>query len=460
MDTTNSSENQQRRVEDRKPSETINWEAPGAPAVPLMAAPVAAERAGLPIRYVASLLVNSEGASVFTTPDAARLPHGHYMLTAGHHGASDDYSQYAGSCKARGILPCSRESFEANRAATSGDDPADDQWMFDLAAEYESRGNGLCGPVTFTAQQLPNFVKAVVARIESAAAPAPTSIPDVLFDGSAVYDEIVRVKGHRDHYVVSDTLDAVVRLMRKEGAAAPATASGDELHHNFYTHKAAWRSAIEFALEEAPTIGLGDDDLHSYWSHELKAYDDAFGSLPARAAVSAATKPTADLSKLTRYEWTRDGMDNSMDEPARWTEPTWVKLADVQSLLATKPAAAALAVPEGFVLMPEDATAAMIVAIEREVDAQLNASGISPPDMVRLDGGDIFDALLDAIPATPAASTTGAAQTAEQVRDQALEEAAELVKGCDERATLRGIACAIRALKRPTPTHSSEAGDA
>lgn len=45
----------------------------------------------------------------------------------------------------------------------------------------------------------------------------PSAIPDVLFDGSSVYDEIVRVKGHRDHYVVSDTLDAVVRLMRKAG---------------------------------------------------------------------------------------------------------------------------------------------------------------------------------------------------------------------------------------------------
>jgi len=59
-------------------------------------------------------------------------------------------------------------------AATSGDAPADDQWMFDLAAEYESRGAGLYGPITFTAQQLPNFVQAVIARIERAAAPANT----------------------------------------------------------------------------------------------------------------------------------------------------------------------------------------------------------------------------------------------------------------------------------------------
>jgi len=35
MDTTNSSENPQRRVEDRKPLEVIDWGAPGAPAMPL-----------------------------------------------------------------------------------------------------------------------------------------------------------------------------------------------------------------------------------------------------------------------------------------------------------------------------------------------------------------------------------------------------------------------------------------
>jgi len=145
MDTTNSSENQQRRVEDRKPNETINWEAPDAPAVPLP--PAASERANPPIRYVASLLVNSEGASVFTTPDAARLPHGHYLLSAGAHPialgtaatSGDAYSQYAASCRDRGVLPCSRESFQADQAstsrpaATSGDAPTDLQQLKALA---------------------------------------------------------------------------------------------------------------------------------------------------------------------------------------------------------------------------------------------------------------------------------------------------------------------------------------
>jgi hypothetical protein len=40
----------------------------------------------------------------------------------------------------------------------------DDQWIFDLAAEHEERGNGLYGPVTFSAEGLANFVHAAIAR--------------------------------------------------------------------------------------------------------------------------------------------------------------------------------------------------------------------------------------------------------------------------------------------------------
>jgi len=46
-----------------------------------------------------------------------------------------------------------------------------------------------------------------------------------------------------------------------------------------------------------------------------------------------------------------------------------------------------------------------------------------------------------------AAVSAATKPTADQVRNQALDEAAELVSDCDKRATLKGIACAIRALK-------------
>jgi hypothetical protein len=50
----------------------------------------------------------------------------------------------------------------------------------------------------------------------------PSAIPDVLFDGNEVYAEITRKLGKahcHNHETVSATLDAVVRLMRKAGAA-------------------------------------------------------------------------------------------------------------------------------------------------------------------------------------------------------------------------------------------------
>ena len=131
-------------------------------------------------------------------------------------------------------------------AATSGDAPADEQWMFDLAAEYESRGAGLYGPITFTAQQLPNFVQAVIARIER--------------------------------------------------AASPATASGDELLSQITDTKSARRFVRDWHLKNFPTdrtfsryiMAEGDrtNPLAGDFAWQLAK---ALESMEARAAVSAAT---------------------------------------------------------------------------------------------------------------------------------------------------------------------------
>lgn len=79
MDTnTDNNETPKRRIEDKTPAETIAWDKPGAPAVP--AAPQAQSCAAL--RHVASMVVNAGGVSVFPTPAADLLEHGHYMLSA------------------------------------------------------------------------------------------------------------------------------------------------------------------------------------------------------------------------------------------------------------------------------------------------------------------------------------------------------------------------------------------
>ena len=204
--------------------------------------------------------------------------------------------------------------------------------------------------------------------------------------------------------------------------------------------------AIAQAVRQACCNCYSPDDSADDWSDKMGDIDLA--SIIARFPY-AATKPTADLSKRLREH-----------DDARLYREADVLMAEaadeidrMASLLATKPAAAP-EVPEGFVLVPLEPTVEQLQA-----KLTFDASGCQM--------GEIYRAMLAA---TPAASTTGAAQTAEQVRDQALEDAAEI---CDDRhhnwrfgdgedsvSGPKECAAAIRALKRPTPTHSSEAGDA
>jgi hypothetical protein len=61
-------------------------------------------------------------------------------------------------------------------------------------------------------------------------------------------------------------------------------------------------------------------------------------------------------------------------------------------------AAMQTAEPVGWKLVPIDAPTAMILAIEAEIDSQLQASGLSPRQMQRQDGGCVYDAMLAAAP--------------------------------------------------------------
>lgn len=319
-------------------------------------------------------------------------------------------------------------------AATSGDAPADEQWMFDLAAEYESRGAGLYGPITFTAQQLPNFVQAVIARIER--------------------------------------------------AASPATASGDELLSQITDTKSARRFVRDWHLKNFPTdrtfsryiMAEGDrtNPLAGDFAWQLAK---ALEAVESRAAVSAATKPTACALPPTGWVCTREpghdgpcaavpsedkqsgaarnaalqeaiqavrdqaihikGLPERTGEQEAYNEALEGSIAAIHSLLATKPAAAP-AVPEGFVLMPKRLTAengakaAMIAEFYEEITvrcpdcdncdedqycAGCNDEGtVQQPVQVQWDTiKQIYTRAVELLAAPPAASTIGAAQTADQV---------------------------------------------
>lgn len=347
MNTTNSSENQHRRVEGRKPAETIDWAAPDAPAVPLQ--PPAAARANLPIRYVASLLVNASGASVFTTPDAERLPHGHYMLSAG--AVPQSIAHPIGH-----LSPTSIESPIGAPAATSGDAPA--AYMYQDDADVLVPGTGSCFISRARMIGYKNETP-LYARIERAASPATAS-----------GDELPPLPERHDELTARWQCDA-----------CDGRGHDGEAHYQGHFQPP----------EPFPCSACGGNGTHptdAYTAEQMRAY--------ARAAVSAATKPAADLSKLTRYGWKEAyiGDDSELIEDA---EGTYVRFADVQSLLATKPAGAP-------------------VAILREA---LNAAGIKGEAR-----HDILSAFCHVWNAAPTAAP------ADQVRNQALEEAAQI---CDER---------------------------
>lgn len=196
--------------------------------------------------------------------------------------STDAHSVYVKSCQDRGVLPCSRESFDADQS--SG---ADLQQLKALAmAADQGEGQHI-----YTHPRDSNNWKANAVWHEAAS-------PAVV-------------------------LDLIARIESNMQKVHSATASGDDLPH-------PWRNRLVNGAFPAP-------GQPGYWltgaSAELAARDAEIADL--RAAASAATKPTADLSKLPRYDLERDGCGWMKENPAG----KYVLFFDVQSLLATKPAA-------------------------------------------------------------------------------------------------------------------------
>jgi len=375
MDTTNSSENQQRRLEDRKPEAVIDWGAPGAPAVPLAAAE---PREPSRPTFVASMLVNAEGVSVYPTPAASQLPYGHYVLCTG---------------TAPAVAP-------STPAATSGDAPTDLQQLkaLALAVGDDAFDVGLPSEAAdeFMAKVSPAVVLDLIARIERAAAPAPSDAAlralrglEALADGDYKYE-------------LGAILAPIIRakIAVAERAVSPATASGDELPSiatpDFLALVKAHRIAYQVAVDgfDPSDEKEVDENLNAAWK-ALVAHIDSH----TRAAVSAATKPTADLSGLTRFDMV-PGDGGRMTIGAEENGP-YVSYFDVQSLLATKPAG-----------VPEDEQEAIGTISRNRADESLIFTSLR--DFYVTDGMKVY--------AAPTAAP------ADQVRNQALEEAAKV---CD-----------------------------
>ncbi|WP_312547626.1 hypothetical protein [Massilia sp.] len=473
MDTTNSSENPQRRVEDRKPAEVIDWAAPGAPAVPSSPAAtpgidefmVYGSAGNRRVDLEAKLrdaLAAEVSAPAATSGDA---PADLQQIKALALAARDYIEQITGDvdygfCRTTNphdFTPdakcCSADEIAAHRAACDAYDKGEytpergSEWV---GATHILRAPWGIGTYTTRDEHATKIIAGLtdlIARIESAAAPQ---------DAPAAF-----AKRYSELLCENRRIKAQV-----ERASAPATASGDELpepagrealrllavmYDKYENGVQCYEDPEEGAGFMGTAVQLDSADECSC----IELLNKYAPSDEVRAAVSAATKPTADLSSLQRWSASRKNLGAMM----RDEDGSFYRAADVQPLLATKPAAA----PEGYKLAPINPTPAM-----------LEAARNAPLPMVRLDSMSAQQDLMNKsrYAAMLAASTTGAAQTAEQVRDQALEDAAKTAEATrvaqvqyglsifqDGDGTRKDIATAIRALKRPTPTHSSEAGD-
>jgi len=473
-------------------------------------------------------------------------------------------------------------------AATSGDVPADLQQLKALALaatpgpwERGAKGNGhelhvygeelggaaICGmdkPYNFTPHERriqnldyiaaanPAVVLGLIARIERATANAqPVSTSSERVENAAGNEQVERAAA-----------PSPSESNMQKVHSAPATASGDELPP---LSDAEYQSILGPVLSREGMRRYRNADPLNLDPSDLRAMIDR-----ARAAVSAATKPTTEqiadvierLIGACIMDWHSsdpddafnsdneerrtlvDAVDKALAAKRAATKPTadlevhnriaqrlaWLEngtginvpefVADVQSLLATKPAdnterdalAAAIASaaekrgiiapgtsltgPQLVMLCSDLATkpAAAVPAVSEELRKALQtvARWELPPTGKTWDDGSpmsyaacygsngerdyMRQVALNALAATPAASTIGAAQTADQVRDQALEDAArycesaELLFDVDElmqrtkkeltAITANMLAEGVRALKRPATTENSEAGDA
>lgn len=327
-------------------------------------------------------------------------------------------------------------------AATSGDAPADlqqlkalalaatpgpwhvtkycsvmDQDMDTLVASSDSSNEDRA----FIAAANPVVVLDLVARIERLKTSfelARANYEQVVEKNAELNARIERSTAHvQPVNTFSERVENAAGNEQVERAASGATASGDELPESL-------------VLDMARAACLD--------TSRISTVIDFAGSV-ARAAVSASTKPTAQAFLAAEL-------------PA--AEPVY-RVSDI----ATKPAAAPVA------WLATDLDGRGDVAFTKEEAKRRAGEGC-------IHFYPLFD--VEVPDATPAASTIEAAQTADQVRDQALEDAArhcesaELLFDVDElmqrtkkeltAITANMLAEGVRALKRPATTHNLEAG--
>lgn len=105
-------------------------------------------------------------------------------------------------------------------------------WVADFLDNADrSKVGGVAGDrnAQFVAAANPAAILELIAQARAQPAAAP-AIPDVLFDGMAVYNEVMANEPNTPHPTadnISDTLDAIFRLIKRAAPIAPSVNSGE-----------------------------------------------------------------------------------------------------------------------------------------------------------------------------------------------------------------------------------------
>ncbi len=102
---------------------------------------------------------------------------------------------------------------------------------------------------------------------------------------------------NRYHMVKADLgFDAYQRIWNDAVKYGLESAPG-ATHHNFRTHAASWRNALEKMVATTKPGPDPDQDDHAYWVHELNAYDEAFATITGHRP-----KPVTGLSSIRGWK--------------------------------------------------------------------------------------------------------------------------------------------------------------
>ena len=305
-------------------------------------------------------------------------------------------------------------------SATSGDELSDDEILSLDCLRLTSEGDEYAVASSSVIEFGRAIEREVRAAVSAATKPAPLDLKQIE-DIESVIGAFNRPEYLADAYknaiAACNTLRALLRAGGQPVATKPAAAPAD---------RATVLREVEAVIEQAISDMLTKKGQVAGATFCLDAVRAMLAATPAASTPAAPAEQVAsDDGWPTPADLLAEALDNIAEQ---WTECMYEASsgdidigaslrAEFAKLNLAIPAASTTGAPEGYVLMPKRLDVKMVQAWIGPYHA---AHGDIEPLLVEFN--ESWERMIAAAPAP----TTGAAQTAEQVRDQALEEAAKL----------------------------------